>query len=620
MNDNARPFGCQRQRNASGPYHGSTLGLLTVCTLFAACSGSVSRDADPIGSRGTLDGGVEATDPSTTRNADDPAQSGSEANTTPTPNGSNGDATSAELTPSTPSTDAAQGFVRVRRLSNREYNNTVRDLLGTTLTPASNFLKETAHGFDNIAGSLGMTATQYAAYFGSAADVAKDVFSNEKLRAPFETCGARNPDSACVDATIQSFGTRALRRPLTSDEVRTYRDVYDRAVDLELSSVEAFEQVVRAMLSSVEFLYRLEFAQPATEPTGNTQPGSNEYELASRLSYFLWSTMPDAALFDAAASGQLSDLTGLSAHVERMLASPKASALVDSFAWQWLGMQTLESHAVLSDSFPEWDEPLRAAMLGEAREYLTHFVLGDAAWKDFLSADLHFVNARLAAHYAASNVSADNMAFAPYAGDTPSRIGFMGTAAFLTVSSFAHRTSPTLRAKWVLDALLCAPPPPPPAQLTIPDLDADEAANQAASIDNVRERLALHRSDPNCASCHQYLDPLGLALENFDAIGRHRQEYDDGTPIDATGELPDGTPLAGLPDLVSFIGKDDRFLRCTADKLFTYAMGRAPTAQDAPALADVRAGWQAEAPTFRRLVEQLAVSVPFTQRQEASQE
>jgi mono/diheme cytochrome c family protein len=304
-----------------------------------------------------------------------------------------------------------------------------------------------------------------------------------------------------------------------------------------------------------------------------------------------------------------------------MLTNAKANTLVDSFAWQWLGMESLESHAVLSDSFPDWDEPLREAMLGEARQYLTEFVLGEANWKDFLSADIHFVNSRLAVHYGAPDGFANEASeFKQYAGDTPSRLGFMGTAGFLTVSSFAHRTSPTLRAKWILESLLCSPPPPPPPELAIPDLDADEAANQAASIDNVRERLALHRTDPNCASCHSYLDPLGLALENFDAVGRYREDYSDGTEVDPTGELPDGTPLAGLPDLVAFIGKDDRFMRCTAEKLFTYAMGRAPNETDTTHLTDVAARWQTGTASFPQLVQQLTASVPFTQRQKASQE
>jgi hypothetical protein len=607
----------------------ASFSLVATCSLFTACSGSVTGD-EKSGWGAGADGGVQTTKPpvndSTPPGVDDPGQApgntpnpGTAPNpgAAPTPPDDDGDPSTPNV-PGTPDeSQLGTEQVSVRRLSNREYNNTVRDLLGTELTPANNFLKETAHGFDNIAGSLGMTVTQYTAYFGAAADVAADVFTKTELRAPFEACGTESPDALCIAQTIRDFGARALRRPVSDDEVATYHDVYDRAVALGLTPVAAFEQVVRAMLASMEFLYRMEFDDTATEAL---HPVSG-HELASRLSYFLWSTMPDDELFEAAASGQLSDADQVAAQVERMLGAPRATSLVDSFAWQWLGMGSLESHAVLSDSFPDWDEPLREAMLGEARQYLTEFVLGDAHWKDFLSADKHFVNSRLAAHYGAPDGYAnDEHEFKPYSGDTPSRLGFMGTAGFLTVSSFAHRTSPTLRAKWVLETLLCSPPPPPPPELTIPDLDADEAANQAASIDNVRERLALHRSDPNCASCHSYLDPLGLALENFDAVGRYREDYADGTQIDPTGELPDGTPLAGLPDLVGFIGKDDRFMSCTAEKLFTYAMGRAPTQGDAPQLSDIETRWHAGTGAFPELVRHLVASVPFTQRQKASQE
>lgn len=608
------------------PKYAATLALTSSCALLA-CSGSVSRDERAADTVNGHDGGVDgesSADNSGTHTNGNPAQSpGADGNTT-APTGSNNPAQTPggngapTTTPGTPvPAELGTDVVNMRRLSNREYDNTVRDLLGTQLSPANGFLKETAHGFDNIAGSLGMTAAQYTAYFGAAGDIAADVFADPALRAPFEACGEDDADLACVEETIRAFGTRAFRRPMTVDEVSTYRDVYERARDLDSSPAQAFEQVVRAMLASMEFLYRMEF-DDTTAP--DLHPVS-AHELASRLSYFLWSTMPDDALFDAAANGELTTSAELERQVARMLASPKASSLVDSFAWQWLGMESLESHAVLSDSFPAWDEPLREAMLGEARQYLTTFVLGERDWKEFLSTDLHFVNSRLAEHYGAPDgFATDPDVFERYSGDTPLRLGFMGTAGFLTVSSFAHRTSPTLRAKWILESLLCSPPPPPPPGLLIPDLDADEAANQAASIDNVRERLALHRSDPNCASCHNYLDPLGLALENFDAIGRYREAYEDGTTIDPTGELPDGTPLAGLPDLINFIGKDDRFLGCTAEKLFTYAMGRAPTSQDAQSLADVQARWQAGDTSFPELVRHLVASVPFTQRTKASQE
>lgn len=632
MNDVNRTRRAQSPRPIRYPLR--TVATFTLASLGAlsACSGSVGSDDDRL-ANGTSPNvtapdagpsavpGVEIPDSDEEAPTQPPGHPPSTGATQPGSNPSNPvspttpGATTPTTDPDAPATNGEQAGLR--RLSNREYNNTVRDLLGTSLTPADNFLKETAHGFDNIAGSLGMTAAQYNAYLGAAADLASAVFANATSRAPFETCGTDDPDLGCLSQLVTDFGLRAFRRPLEGDEVQTYLDVYDRAREQTLSPLDALQQVVRAMLSSSEFLYRIEF--DAGEP--GTLHRISDYELASRLSYFLWNTMPDATLLDAAKGNALGTDSALLEQAERLLAADDANALVDSFAWQWLGMEVLESHAVLSDTFPDWDEPLREAMLGEAREYLSHFVRGDVNWKDFLTADLHYVNPRLAQHYGAPNdVATDPQGFVSYGGDTQDRLGFMGTAGFLTVSSFAHRTSPTLRAKWILESLLCAPPPPPPPELMVSDLDADEIANQAANIANVRERLELHRTDPNCASCHSYLDPLGLALENFDAIGRHRETYSDGSAIDPTGEMPDGTQFAGLPDLAQFVGKDDRFASCTAEKLFTYALGRAPTAADATHMTNLETAWQAQAQTFPNLVRQLVLSVPFTQRQTPAQE
>lgn len=501
----------------------------------------------------------------------------------------------------------------MRRLSNREYDNTVHDLLGTDLTPARDFLRETAHGFDNIASTLGMTSAQYNAYFTAAGELADDVFSNSELHAPFATC--KESDTTCTSASVRDFLQRSFRRPPSAAELDTFIAVYERAKALDLSHLAAMQQVVRAVLASPSFLYRMEFDEGApTEPRPLTG-----YELASRLSYFLWSTMPDAALFAAAAAGELVTPTQVDAQVQRMLRDPRSRSLVDSFAWQWLGMESLESHAVLSDAFPDWDEELRQAMLGEARQYLSEFVLGQEDWRDFLTADLHFVNRRLANHY---GIATDglNDALVRHDGDVPSRLGFIGTAGFLTVSSFAHRTSPTLRAKWVLEELLCSPPPSPPAGLMVPDLDAQDRSNEAASIDNVRERLELHRSDAACASCHSYLDPLGLALENFDAVGRYRTTYTDGAPVDTEGQLPDGTTLTGLPDLAQLMADDARFMSCTVEKLLTYAMGRAPEASEAPMVNDLEERWLSGETGLPALVHHLTSSATFTQRQSASPE
>lgn len=584
--------------------------------LLLACSGGVSEDDSLSVDRNSDETGVDTTDEHGTgaqgprpTDASSPAASESAD-----PDASNDNPSAAPAPTAAPHAPIAEAPVTLmRRLSNREYNNTVHDLLGTDLTPARDFLKETAHGFDNIASTLGMTSAQYNAYFTAAAALAEDVFADSDLRAPFATCDGA--EATCISAWVRDFLERAFRRKPNAEEVDTYVAVYEKAKTLELSHLDSMQQVVRAVLASPGFLYRMEFDDSAP-PVPRALTG---YELASRLSYFLWSTMPDAALFAAAAAGELATPTQVGTQVQRMIADPRSRSLVDSFAWQWLGMESLESHAVLRDVFPDWDEELREAMLGEARAYLTEFVLGEQDWRTFLTADLHFLNRRLASHYGIGTDGLDD-ALVSHAGDTSSRLGFIGTAGFLTVSSFAHRTSPTLRAKWVLEELLCSPPPPPPAGLMVPDLDAQDRSNEAASIDNVRERLELHRSDAACASCHSYLDPLGLALENFDAVGRYRTTYADGSPVDAEGQLPDGKVLTGLPDLAQLMADDARFMACTVEKMFTYAMGRAPTASEAPALEELEERWRDGATQLPALVKHVTASAAFTQRQPAVNE
>ncbi len=504
------------------------------------------------------------------------------------------------------------GFKAIHRLNNREYDSTVSALLGIRSSRASGFLNETAYGFDNIAASLGMTVSQYTGYFRAASEAVAEAFSDPSLRDAMVECVPDEGSSACPAQIVSSFGLRAFRRPLDEDERQTYLDLYERVTGLGLSHVEAVEQVVRAMLSSAEFLYRMEFD---TDPNSTRPHDLSGYELASRLSYFIWGSMPDEALFEAAGDGELVDTEQVQQHVSRMLADPRSESLVDSFTWQWLGMKDLESHAVLTEAYPDWDEPLRQSMLEEARLYLSEFVRADEDWQDFLTADFHFVDERLARHY---GVSAAVRGFERRTLDDTDRVGFIGLSSFLTMSSFAHRTSPTLRAKWILEELMCSPPPPPPADLDIPDLDAAELANQAASLDNVRERLELHRSDPNCAACHSLLDPLGLALENFDGIGRFRSAYSDGTQIDPAGQLPDGRGLDGLPSLAAVVNDGDAFVECTTRKLLTYALGRGLTKPDSAHLSSLVETWKSAKTTIPQLVRHVALSIPFRQRRGGS--
>lgn len=497
------------------------------------------------------------------------------------------------------------GFKGIHRLNGREYNNTLRDLLGTQLRPADTFLNVAGHGFDNDAETLGMTSAQYSGYFQAAEEVAADVFADTSQRDRFMICDTGAPDLQCAEQIITAWGPVAFRRTLFDHEAEVFLGVYVRAVELGLDHLQASEQVLRAFLSSAEFLYRMEF--DAAPDSDDVHPVS-QAELASRLSYFLWSSAPDAQLRSLADAGELNG-DRLAEEVERMLADPKAEALIDSLAWQWLGMKKLESHGVLSDAFPEWSEELRAAMLTEAREYLRGYIQGELPWSEFLVGSFESPEA-LSSFYGESEGQ---------------RFGFLGLGAFLTVSSFAHRTSPTFRAKWILEELLCDPPLPPPANADIPDLEAgtgvdpNDLANQAALIENVRERLELHRSDPGCAGCHAAMDPLGMALENFDGVGRYREAYTNGDPVDPTGEMPDGTPFDGLPSLANALSEDERFSACAVEKTFTYALGRVAKKNDDAHLAAIGAEWQGEEDaTFQELVKKMINSVPFQMRRGGS--
>jgi hypothetical protein len=413
---------------------------------------------------------------------------------------------------------------------------------------------------------------------------------------------------ACLGTFLSDFGVRAFRRPLTSAEQTGLRSAYKRARALGASEQDSVEHVTVAMLASSAFLYRSEVSDAAAP---NLTRALDGYELASRLSYFVWSTLPDRELFDLAKSGKLVQSDVLRAQLARMLDDPRASALVESFAAQWLGLRELATHKVLSERFPTFDEPLRSAMLEEARAYFREFIFEDRPLVEFLTAPEHFVDKRLARHYGIAEPS--QAGFVRIDRAIGARRGFTGLAAFLTLSSFAHRTSPTLRAKWVLEELLCSPVPPPPPNVA-GQLDAEDKANAAAALENVRERLELHRSDPKCAGCHKLMDPIGLGLEVFDGIGRARDKYDNGDPVETEGELPDGTRFDGPVALSALLAKDPRFLRCATQKVLTYALARS-LSEDGALIDATLASFKSEG-TLRALIETVVLSAAFRQQRE----
>lgn len=485
------------------------------------------------------------------------------------------------------------GGMPIHHLTSAEYNNTVAHLLGTKLRPADFFPSAAATGFDANVGVLsGVSQVLLQGYYDAARDLAADAFANDAQRARILICEPESTkDTACPRRIIEAFGLRAFRRPLEAAESSRYLKKYTEARStLGMTHEEAAQHVVRILLTSPNFLLRIELDE---DPESADSRALDSYEIASRLSYLLWSSMPDDALFDLAKKDELESKEAIEAQVDRMLADPRSSGFFANFFGQWLGTRQLGSHHADTTLFPEWSDDVQQAMIDQANEYLAEFTVGDRRWSDFLSAP-HPESAPLDPIYA-SDPGND-------------RSGFLTLPAFLTLSSLPERTSPTSRAKTIIVGLFCTNISPPP-NLNIPDLGAAGGTN--VDIQNVRKKLEEHRKDPACASCHNTLDPIGLSLENFDAVGRYRTEYTNGDPIDATGTYA-GKSFQDIRGLVPSLVKDGRFLNCPPSKLFSYALRRTPTSDDQTTINAITASWKGG--TISDLARHVATSDAFRYR------
>jgi hypothetical protein len=507
---------------------------------------------------------------------------------------------------------AAKGEVKrvpIHRLNNREYDNTMRDLLGVASTGAKSFINdEQALGFDTIADAFGMTPAQYEQYFNSADALVDQVFADAALRGRILICAPTGgSDVACMGRIVSAFGLRAWRRPLTEVEVARLVKVATDNIAMGDDVVTGVKQSIKAILSSLSFLYRIEIDP---DPKSLKARPLDGYELASRLSYLAWSTMPDDTLFALAKSGELTKEATLTAQLDRMLGDTRSSNFVNSFAGQWLGVRDLQGHQVDPAAFPMWNEPLRQAMAQEAILYFQEFLFGGRNMKEFLTADVNFVNGPLAALYGVSGGAGDQLT--KVNNTTDARHGFLGLAGFLTLTSFPYRTAPTLRGKWVLENLLCEELPPPP--VTVPDLDTNTPMAMAQS-QNVRVRLEQHRADPACAACHALLDPIGMGLENFDAIGRYRTKYTNGDAVDSSGVLPDKSTFSNLAELTAILAKtsEKQLLDCASKMLMTYTLSRAVESTDGPYLDQIRKAWNGG--DMKTLLKQIVLSETFRFRQ-----
>jgi len=400
---------------------------------------------------------------------------------------------------------------------------------------------------------------------------------------------------------------KIFRRPVSNAEVDRYAGLVQKTIDETGDSYEqGLSLALQAALVAPEFLFRLE-ADPAP---GQSQRQLNDFELASRLSYFLWSTMPDDELFQLAERGQLGQPDVLKQQIRRMLQNEKSQALFDNFAAQWLNLRNLNDVTPNPDLFRDFSNELRADMRRETELLFQTVVREDRSVEDLLSADFTFVNGRLAGHYGINGVNGDEFVRVSLSGTN--RAGVLTHAGILTLTSNPGRTSPVKRGKWIMENIFGeAPPPPPPG---VPPL---EAAAEASPNATLREQLAKHREDPGCASCHKVMDPLGLGFENFDAIGRWR-DTDGGKPVDASGILPPNKSFNGPLQLIEIVkSRREDFFRTLADKMLVYAIGRGTDYYDKCAIDGCRKHMQQNGNRFSALIEGIVLSDPFQKRSAA---
>jgi mono/diheme cytochrome c family protein len=451
----------------------------------------------------------------------------------------------------------------------------------------------------------------------------KDIYSRDKNKflesitfiGPFEsdveppsrkkilTCDP-NSGRACLESIISGLARRAYRRPVTKEEVASLVRFVDLGVAESLSVEQGIQLSIQAMLVSPHFLFRIEHNPEPTNPEAVHRVSG--VELASRLSYFLWSSMPDEELLDLAESDRLRDPAVLDGQVQRMLADERSSALAASFAGQWLETRNLDSVSPDPEKFPAWGPELRDAMKEETRLFFEEVLRKNLPLSTFLDADFTFLNGLLAKHYGIEGVKGGEFRRVPLT--TGQRGGVLGQASVLTVTSYPTRTSPVIRGKYVLENILGAPPPNPP-----PDVPAlNEAA--VGTTASLRKQMEQHRSNPVCASCHQRMDALGFGLENYDAIGRWRTT-DGKFPVDSSGALPNGKSFTTPAEMRKILLADEpEFARTMTEKMLTYALGRGLESYDKRTVNGITRKLEASGYRFQGIIQEVVRSLPFQMR------
>jgi mono/diheme cytochrome c family protein len=443
--------------------------------------------------------------------------------------------------------------------------------------------------------------------------------SSVTIQGPFQSKAPENPigkvflcrpaidveEGPCARRILSTLARRAYRRPVTKLEVDGLMSFYERGRK-DANFDAGIEFALRRILAAPSFIYRVE-PEPA-----NVAPGVpyrlTDFELASRLSFFLWSSIPDDELLDAAAAGRLGNPEVLGQQVRRMLADSRSDALVRNFAGQWLELRNLQGIVPDPELFPDFDDNLRQAFRREAELFFGSIVREDRKVIDLMTADYTFVNDRLARHYGVPDVIGSNFRRVHLSDDT--RRGLLGKGAVLLVTSHANSTSPVLRGKWVLENILGSPVPPPP-----PDVPALKESEPGATPRTMREQMEAHRANPVCSSCHKNFDPIGFALENFDVVGGWRTTNEGGVPLNTSVTLADGKKVAGVVDLRKALLKNpDLFVQTLVQKLLIYALGRGLTYEDMPVVRQILQGAEGQDYRFSGLISGIVNSPPFRMR------
>ena len=520
--------------------------------------------------------------------------------------GSAGSAGSSAGAPAAGAAGATQGTpdpgsVVLHRLNRAEYNNTVRDLLGTSLRPADAFPPDGATaGFDNNASALTLSTTALRLMESAAETLAAE--ATDPSGAAFKRIAPCTGTSVqpCVEQFVQSFGLRAWRRPLVEEEVTAMVAVAESGLEkFQETYAQQVERALLAFLVSPHFLFRVELD---ADPQSTVPHPLGAYEQASRLSYFLWSSMPDDALLASAKDGSLLTDVGLGKQLERMLSDQRAQAFSENFAGQWLQLRAAAVFTPDAQLFPSWNMALRDDLLQQTKLSFADLLDGTSTLGDLFLSDSTYLNDRLAAFYGlAAPGSSELKKVRLPAGP---RRGLLGQGAVLSAQSLPVRTSIVHRGQFIQEHLFCSPVPPPPANVpTLPP---------ATATGSQRQRLEAHVSSPVCAACHNAMDPYGFVLEQFDAVGALRT-LDGDVPIDTSAKLPDGTPVSNVEELQAVMAADPRIPNCFARQIATYALGRSVESND-PSLLALQGDFLKSGQHVDQAIRQIVTSPAFRTR------